>query len=157
MLYRELKDQYCINQLVHLLVMHYDQIIQSRNQSMRWLVDDFSDRQLPQTTGQMTAGCSFQVLAEPVHRQAGRVGPVGPGGGRHSQFYHWGRGTTRGMVFCAHSTPGAHLGRLRPGFWSRSRGIWPEPSLWPGSGSTLNICIIIHENYMELNIIWCLF
>ena len=35
----------------------------------------------------------------------------------------------------------------------RSRGIWlePEPSLWPGS--TLNICLIIHENYMELNII----
>ena len=25
---------------------------------------------------------------------------------------------------------------------ARSRGIWlePEPSLWPGSGSTLNIC-----------------
>ena len=48
-----------------------------------------------------------------------------------------------------------------PGFGSRSRGIWlepePEPSLWPGSGSTLNICLIIHENYMYLNIIWCLF
>ena len=29
----------------------------------------------------------------------------------------------------------------------------PEPSLWPGSGSTLNICLIIYENYMELNII----
>ena len=32
----------------------------------------------------MTAGWTnvalFQVLAEPVHRQAGRVGPVGPGG-----------------------------------------------------------------------------
>ena len=38
---------------------------------------------------------------------------------------------------------------------ARSRGIWlePEPSLWSGSGSTLNICLIIHENYMELNII----
>ena len=42
---------------------------------------------------------------------------------------------------------------------ARSRGIWlePEPSLWPGSssgsGSTLIICLIIHENYMELNII----
>ena len=38
---------------------------------------------------------------------------------------------------------------------ARSRGIWlePEPSLWPGSGSTLNICLIIHENCMELNII----
>ena len=39
--------------------------------------------------------------------------------------------------------------------------IWlePEPSLWPssGSGSTLNIYLIIHENWMELNIIWCLF
>ena len=35
----------------------------------------------------------------------------------------------------------------------RGRGIWlePEPSLWPGS--TLNIFLIIHENYMELNII----
>ena len=45
------------------------------------------------------------------------------------------------------------------GFRSQSRGIWlePEPSLWPGSGSTLIICLIIHENYMELNIIWCLF
>ena len=33
--------------------------------------------------------------------------------------------------------------------------IWlePEPSLWPGSGSTLNIYLIIHENDMELNII----
>ena len=42
---------------------------------------------------------------------------------------------------------------------ARSRGIWlePEPSLWPGSGSTLNICLIIHKNYMALNIIWCLF
>ena len=40
-----------------------------------------------------------------------------------------------------------------------SRGIWLEPelSLWPGSSSTLNICLIIHENYMKLNIIWCLF
>ena len=38
---------------------------------------------------------------------------------------------------------------------ARSRGIWlePEPSLWPGSSSTLKICLIIHENYMELNII----
>ena len=39
--------------------------------------------------------------------------------------------------------------------------IWlePEPSLWPssGSGSTLNIYLIIHENWMEINIIWCLF
>ena len=47
----------------------------------------------------------------------------------------------------------------KAGFRSRSRGIWlePEPSLWPGSGSTLNICLIIHENYMELNIIRFLF
>ena len=29
-----------------------------------------------------------------------------------------------------------------------SRGIWldQEPSFWPGSGSTMNICLIIHEN-----------
>ena len=37
-----------------------------------------------------------------------------------------------------------------------SWGIWleaePEPSLWPGSGSTLNICLIIYANYMELNL-----
>ena len=34
----------------------------------------------------------------------------------------------------------------------QSRGIWLElePSLSPGSGSTLNICLIIHANYMEL-------
>ena len=32
-----------------------------------------------------------------------------------------------------------------PGFRSRSRGIWLEPSRWPGYGSTLNICLIIHE------------
>ena len=38
---------------------------------------------------------------------------------------------------------------------AQSRGIWlePEPSLWPGSGSTLNICLIIHSNYMELDLI----
>ena len=38
---------------------------------------------------------------------------------------------------------------------ARSRGIWlePEPSLWPGSGSTLNICLIIHANYIELDLI----
>ena len=40
---------------------------------------------------------------------------------------------------------------------ARSRGIWlepePEPTLWPGSGSTLNICIIIYANYMELYLI----
>ena len=44
-------------------------------------------------------------------------------------------------------------------FRSRSRGIWLElePSLWPSSGSTLNLCLIIHENYMELTINWCLF
>ena len=37
----------------------------------------------------------------------------------------------------------------------RSRSIWlePETSLWPDSGSTLNICLIIHANYMELNLI----
>ena len=37
----------------------------------------------------------------------------------------------------------------------QSRGIWlePEPSLWPGSGSTLKICLIIQANYMELNLI----
>ena len=36
---------------------------------------------------------------------------------------------------------------------ARSLGILlePEPSRW--SGSTLKICSIIHENYMELNII----
>ena len=41
---------------------------------------------------------------------------------------------------------------------ARSRGIWlePEPSLWPGSGSTLNICLIIHANYIELDLIWWL-
>ena len=50
-----------------------------------------------------------------------------------------------------------------PGFWSRSRpepGIWlkPEPSLWPGSGSKLTFnCLIIHKNYIELNIIRCIF
>ena len=46
---------------------------------------------------------------------------------------------------------------ILPGF--RSWGIWlePEPSLWPGFGSTLNICLIIHVNYMELNLIWFLF
>ena len=40
---------------------------------------------------------------------------------------------------------------------TRSQGIWLElePSLWPssGSGPTLIICLIIHENCMELNII----
>ena len=38
---------------------------------------------------------------------------------------------------------------------TRSRGIWLElePSLWSGSGPTLIICLIIHENYMELTII----
>ena len=38
---------------------------------------------------------------------------------------------------------------------ARSQGIWlePEPSLRPGSGSTLNFCLIIHANYMELNLI----
>ena len=53
---------------------------------------------------------------------------------------------------------------LTAGFCSRSRlePGWlagPEPSLWPGSGSSsaLKICLIIQENYMELNIIWCLF
>ena len=53
---------------------------------------------------------------------------------------------------------------LTAGFCSRSRLElgWlagPEPSLWPGSGSSsaLKICLIIQENYMELNIIWCLF
>ena len=51
---------------------------------------------------------------------------------------------------------------LTAGFCSRSRlePGWlagPEPSLWPGSSSTLKICLIIQENYMELNIIWCLF
>ena len=38
-----------------------------------------------------------------------------------------------------------------------SRVMKPKPSLWPSSGSTLNICLIIHANYMELNLIWCLF
>ena len=43
----------------------------------------------------------------------------------------------------------------KSGFRSRSRGIWlePEPSLWPGSSSTLNTCLIIHANYMELDLI----
>ena len=40
---------------------------------------------------------------------------------------------------------------LAPGFRSRDIRLEPELSLWPGS--TLNICLIIHENYMELNII----
>ena len=41
------------------------------------------------------------------------------------------------------------------GFGARAGGIWlePEPSIWPGSGSTLNICLIVHANYMELNFI----
>ena len=57
---------------------------------------------------------------------------------------------------------GEDITRLNQGFGAgatRSQGIWlePKPSLWPGSGSTLNICLIIHDNYMELNINWCLF
>ena len=37
--------------------------------------------------------------------------------------------------------------------------IWlePEPSLWPGSGFNLNISLTIEANYMELDLIWCLF
>ena len=42
---------------------------------------------------------------------------------------------------------------------AQSRGIWLElePSLWAGSGSTFNICLIIHANSMKLDLIWCLF
>ena len=37
-----------------------------------------------------------------------------------------------------------------PGFRSRSR---MEPGYLAGAGAALNICLIIHENYKELNII----
>ena len=38
---------------------------------------------------------------------------------------------------------------------AQSWGIWLESelSLWSGSDFALNICFIIHENYMALNII----
>ena len=37
---------------------------------------------------------------------------------------------------------------------ARRRGIWlePEPSLWPGSGSSLNFSLIIHANCMVHNL-----
>ena len=42
---------------------------------------------------------------------------------------------------------------------AQSWGIWLalEPTLWPGLESTVNICLIIHANYMELNLIFKFF
>ena len=34
--------------------------------------------------------------------------------------------------------------------WSRGIFFGLEATLWPGSGSNLNICLIIHANYMKL-------
>ena len=39
---------------------------------------------------------------------------------------------------------------------ARSRCIWlkpePEPSLWPGSGTSFNFSFIIHANFVEHNL-----
>ena len=51
---------------------------------------------------------SFQVLAEPVHRQAGRVGPVGLGGlqqGDQHRRNHVGQQLKQLLTLCSNLAP----------------------------------------------------